>query len=53
MVAGFRGRDLGMRRHIGNHRQARRENGETAQQTGKEAQAFHSVNFGRRRLFHK
>jgi ArsR family transcriptional regulator, arsenate/arsenite/antimonite-responsive transcriptional repressor len=53
MVARLGGRDLGLRWHIGNHRQARRENGETAQQTGKEAQALHSSNFGCRRRSRK
>jgi hypothetical protein len=53
MVARLRGRDLGLRRHVGNHRQARRENGETSEQTGKEAQTLHIANFGRRRRSRK
>jgi hypothetical protein len=46
MIARFGGRDLGLRRHVSRHRQARRQNGETAQQTGKETQALHAANFG-------
>jgi ArsR family transcriptional regulator len=53
MVARFRGRGLGLRRHVGNHRQARRENGKTSQQTGKEAQTLHITNFGCRRRSRK
>jgi hypothetical protein len=49
MIARFRGRDLGLRRHVGNHRQARRENGETSQQAGKTVQTLHITNFVRRR----
>jgi hypothetical protein len=53
MIARFGGRDLSLRRHVGNHRQARRENGETSQQTGKEAQTLHGLNFVRRRRSRK
>jgi hypothetical protein len=53
MVARLGGRCLGLRRHVGNHRQARRENGETSQQTGKEAQTLHAANFVRRRRSRK
>jgi hypothetical protein len=49
MVARLGGRDLGLGRHVDNHRQARRENGETSQQNDKEAQALHNVNFVPRR----
>jgi hypothetical protein len=49
MVARLGGRDLGLGRHVDNHRQARRENGETSQQNGKEAQALHNANFVPRR----
>jgi hypothetical protein len=53
MVARFRGRDLGLRRHVVDHRQTRRENGETSQQAGKEAQTLHIANFMRRRRSRK
>jgi hypothetical protein len=53
MVARLRRSDLGLRRHVGNHRQARRDNGETSQQAGKEAQALHIANFGCRRRSRK
>jgi hypothetical protein len=53
MVARLRRPDLGLRRHVGNHRQARRENGETSQQAGKEAQTLHIANFVRRRRSRK